>query len=243
MRSVTWRSTCSAVAPGQSVRITMARKAKSGSSRWPSWKYAAMPPAAITARKKSVSCRYLSAAAERLKSLFIEDAHALARAQELRAGGDHHVAGLQAGLDHHELAGDAAGLHLLRANRALVGLHHEHLRVGAARVQRGDRHLDIARGGGSYLHGGAHAELDLVPRLEDRGARGIHARHRVGGRRQLAQLRLPALAGDRVQIHRKRVRLKNQLALGLGDRKNDFLLAGLRDAHHGLAGGDHLAGL
>ena len=36
MRSVTWRATSSAVAPGQSVRITMALKVNGGSSDWPS---------------------------------------------------------------------------------------------------------------------------------------------------------------------------------------------------------------
>ncbi|MNI09691.1 hypothetical protein D3C85_779210 [compost metagenome] len=36
MRSVTWRETSSAVAPGQLVRITMALKVNGGSSLWPS---------------------------------------------------------------------------------------------------------------------------------------------------------------------------------------------------------------
>lgn len=57
IRSVTCLSTCSAVAPGHRVRTTMARNVKSGSSRWPSLKYEAMPPIAITIRKNSVSSR------------------------------------------------------------------------------------------------------------------------------------------------------------------------------------------
>ncbi len=36
IRSVTWRETSSAVAPGQLVRITMALKVNGGSSLWPS---------------------------------------------------------------------------------------------------------------------------------------------------------------------------------------------------------------
>ncbi|MNR39066.1 hypothetical protein D3C85_1572340 [compost metagenome] len=36
MRSVTWRETSSAVAPGQLVRITIALKVNGGSSLWPS---------------------------------------------------------------------------------------------------------------------------------------------------------------------------------------------------------------
>ena len=35
MRSVTWRETSSAVAPGHSVRTTIALKVKGGSSDWP----------------------------------------------------------------------------------------------------------------------------------------------------------------------------------------------------------------
>ncbi|MNT87621.1 hypothetical protein D3C72_2280630 [compost metagenome] len=36
MRSVTWRATSSALAPGQLVRTTMALKVNGGSSLWPS---------------------------------------------------------------------------------------------------------------------------------------------------------------------------------------------------------------
>src|SRR4051812_14573852 len=131
MRSVICRSTCSAVAPGHSVRITMARKAKSGSSRWPRLKNAAMPPSAMTIRKNSVSCRYFSAAAERLNSLFIQDPHALPGPQQLRAGGHHDIARRETRLDDDALAGDAAGLHGARLHEA-GAVDHVNLRDLAA---------------------------------------------------------------------------------------------------------------
>ena len=37
MRSLTWRPTCSAVAPGQNVRTTMILNVNGGSSDWPSF--------------------------------------------------------------------------------------------------------------------------------------------------------------------------------------------------------------
>ena len=43
MRSVTWRETSSAVAPGHSVRTTMALKVKGGSSDWPRCRYDQAP--------------------------------------------------------------------------------------------------------------------------------------------------------------------------------------------------------
>jgi hypothetical protein len=46
--SVTCSATCCAVAPGQLVRITMARKVNGGSSSCPSWKKAAAPSSIST---------------------------------------------------------------------------------------------------------------------------------------------------------------------------------------------------
>ncbi len=48
MRSVSWRSTSSADAPGQFVRTTISLNVKSGSSAWPRFRYEPTPIAART---------------------------------------------------------------------------------------------------------------------------------------------------------------------------------------------------
>jgi hypothetical protein len=48
MRSVTCFETSSAVAPGQTVRTTIALKVNGGSSDWPSWRYDQAPISAST---------------------------------------------------------------------------------------------------------------------------------------------------------------------------------------------------
>ena len=69
MRSVTWRETSSALAPGQLVLITMALKVNGGSSLWPSLVYESVPTRASSTIRNSTIWRLRSAQAERLKPI------------------------------------------------------------------------------------------------------------------------------------------------------------------------------
>src|SRR5690606_30769615 len=69
IRSVTWRATSSAVAPGHRVRTTMALKVNGGSSERPSCRYDSAPPIATTIIAYSTRLRLRRAHSDRLKRI------------------------------------------------------------------------------------------------------------------------------------------------------------------------------
>src|ERR1700722_13584749 len=124
--SVTCRETCSAVAPGQSVRTTIALKVNGGSSDWPRCLYDHAPISAKASIANSTSGRLDNAHSERLKRrtglllglggsgrrgrlqhravLAVHGDHRLAGTQQVSAGSDHPVTRIHAGEHRHRFA-------------------------------------------------------------------------------------------------------------------------------------------
>src|SRR5690606_20403796 len=137
IRSVTWRETSSAVAPGHSVCTTIARKVKGGSSDCPSCPYDHAPTSASTT---------------------------MAYSTRPRLRGDHARVGRQA-LAHGDALG-AVGTqhHGHQRDRVRAGIHHPHRGAAAGSLLHGrERHAQpgvVAFAVRREVHAGSLAERD-----------------------------------------------------------------------------------
>ena len=107
MRSVTWRNVSSTVAPGQAAWTTIVLMTKAGSSSRPRLRNDAVPASITTIIRYTTNewCRRAQSDMLKFTRSQPEQADCLARMQDLDAGRDHDVPGLQPVGDH-----DCAGI-------------------------------------------------------------------------------------------------------------------------------------